>query len=226
MKIGIMGTGIVGRTHAEKLSELGHQVMIGTRDVGRTLAETQTDQMGNQPFSDWFKGHSQVRLGTFAETADFGELIIDVLRGEVVLEVFSSLNADKLAGKVIIDIANALDFSKGMPPTLLTHDGNSLGERLQQLLPRSKVVKTLNTVSAQLQVNPLQLADGDHVVFMSGNDSDAKKAVEQILKSYGWKHVIDLGDITTARGTELMMPIWLRLWGVVGTPIFNYKIMR
>jgi predicted dinucleotide-binding enzyme len=226
MKIGILGTGIVGRSHAEKLLRLGHDIMIGTRDVDKTLAQSVTDQMGNETLTNWLKKNPQIKLGTFLEASEFAELIINVLRGEIVLAVFSTLNADKLVDKVIIDIANDLDFSKGMPPVLLTRDGNSLGERLQELLPKSKIVKSLNTVSAQLQVNPRLLADGDHVVFVSGNDDEAKKVVEQILKSYGWKDIIDLGDITTARGAELMMPIWLRLWGVVGTTMFNYKIVK
>ncbi|NTW22594.1 NAD(P)-binding domain-containing protein [Candidatus Falkowbacteria bacterium] len=226
MKIGIMGTGIVGRSHAEKLTELGHEVMIGTRSVEKTMAEDKPDGMGNVPFRDWHKSNQTVKLGTFDEAARFGEIVYDVLRGEVAVGVFASLDKESLSGKIVVDIANALDFSQGMPPLLLVHDGNSLGEQLQKAIPGAKVVKTLNTVSAQLQTNPMMLNDGDHQVFMSGNDPDAKKSVEAILRSYGWKNILDLGDITTARGTELLMPMWLRLWGALGTPLFNYKIIK
>jgi predicted dinucleotide-binding enzyme len=226
MKIGILGTGTVGRLHAEKLVSLGHNVMLGTRSVEKTLAEKETDAMGNPPLGTWLKEHPRVQLDTFEEACRHGELLIDVLKGEAVLGVFSSIDKKYLDGKVIIDIANVLDFSKGMPPILLTHDGNSLAEQLQKILPDTLIVKTLNTVSAPVQVNPLSLADGDHHAFMSGNDAASKKKVEELLRSYGWKNIIDLGDITTARGTELMLPIWLRLWGALGTASFNYKIVK
>ncbi|NTU98820.1 NAD(P)-binding domain-containing protein [Candidatus Falkowbacteria bacterium] len=226
MKIGIIGTGIVGRSHAEKLISLNHNVMIGTRNVERTLAETKTDSMGNVPFSEWLKDNPTVQLGTFDEAAKFGVVVINALRGEVVLDAFANLNKQNFDNKVLIDISNALDFSKGMPPTLLVRDGNSIGEQLQGILPKAKVVKTLNTITARLQINPLELANGDHHVFISGNDTAGKKTAETILKSYGWKYIIDLGDITTARGTEMMMPMWLRLWGAVGKPMFNYKIIK
>ncbi len=226
MKIGILGTGIVGRTHATKLAELGHEVKMGTRSVEKTLAEDKPDMMGNEPFVAWQNKNSKVKLVSFDQAAEFAEIIFNVIKGEVVLKAFENLNKEHLNNKVIIDLSNALDFSKGMPPLLLTHDGNSIGEQLQQLLPKSKVVKTLNTLSASLQVNPKMLADGNHQIFMSGNDSEAKKLVETILKSYGWQDILDLGDITTARGTELLMPFWLRLWSVLGTTTFNYKIIK
>lgn len=112
-----------------------------------------------------------------------------------------------------------------MPPSLFVSNTDSLGEQVQKVLPNTKVVKTFNTMNAMLQVNPQQLADGDHHIFVSGNDAEAKNTVTELLKSYGWKHIIDLGDITTARGTEMMMPVWLRLWGSLKTPMFNYKIV-
>lgn len=226
MKIGIIGTGIVGRTHAEKLIELKHEVMLGTRSVERTLAEDKPNSTINRSFRDWQTSHPLAKIGTFNQATEFGEIIYNVLRGEIVIDVFSGLKKANLDDKIIIDIANALDFSKGMPPLLLVRDGNSLGEQLQKLLPTTKVVKTLNTVSAPLQINPALLADGDHQIFMSGNSLEAKKMVETILRSYGWKNILDLGDITTARGTEMMMPIWLRLWEALGTPLFNYKIIK
>jgi predicted dinucleotide-binding enzyme len=113
-----------------------------------------------------------------------------------------------------------------MPPTLTLCNTDSLGERIQQALPDVMVVKTLNTMNADLQVDATLLANGDHHAFICGNDEDAKTTVTQLLKdAYGWKHVIDLGDITNARGTEMLLPLWVRLWGALKTPMFNFKIV-
>ena len=123
-------------------------------------------------------------------------------------------------------MANPLDFSKGMPPTLSVCNDDSLGERIQRAFPEAKVVKTLNTLTAALMVNPVQLAGGDHHLFLSGNDKDAKEKAVELLKTFGWKNFIDLGDITTARGSEMVLALWIRLWGSLQTPMFNYKIVR
>ncbi len=224
MKVAVLGTGMVGRAHAAKLVELGHDVTIGTNDVAKTLAETKPGQMGNPPFSEWQKANPKVKLATFADAVKDTDMILEALHGAIVVEVLKTLESD-LVGKVLIDIANPLDFSKGMPPSLFVSNTDSLGEQVQKALPKTKVVKTFNTMNAMLQVNPQQLANGEHHIFVSGNDTDAKNTVTELLKSYGWKHIIDLGDITTARGTEMMMPVWLRLWGSLKTPMFNYKIV-
>lgn len=225
MKIGVLGTGIVGRTHAAKLASIGNEVVIGTRDVKKTLAETKTDSMGNGPFKDWQKQNPKVKLVTFEEACSNGELLINALKGEVCLNTLKGLK-QRLAGKTLIDLSNPLDFSKGMPPTLFVSNTDSLGEQIQRELPKSKVVKTLNTLNAFLQVDPMLLADGDHHIFVSGNDAAAKATVTGFLKkSYGWKNVVDLGDISTARGTEMILPLWLRLWGALQNPMFNIKIV-
>lgn len=225
MKIGVLGAGMVGRAHAAKLIELGHEIVIGTKDVAKTMTEDKPDAMGNPPFNVWHKDNNKVTLATFEEAAKHGEIIFEALHGAVAVEVLKTFEAD-LAGKILIDIANPLDFSKGMPPSLFVSNIDSLGEQIQKALPETKVVKTFNTINAMLQVNPQMLANGDHHIFMSGNDADAKVKVTEILKSYGWKNIIDLGDITTARGTEMLMPMWLRLWGTLKTPMFNYKIVK
>ncbi|MFN7990571.1 MAG: NAD(P)-binding domain-containing protein [Candidatus Micrarchaeia archaeon] len=225
MKIGILGTGMVGQAHAEKLSALGYSVMVGTRDPKKTAANQKPDGMGNPPFSEWHKKHPGVMLGTFEQAAAHGEVIINATQGEHSVEALKLAGAENLDGKVLIDISNALDFSKGMPPSLLFCNTDSLGERIQREFPKAKVVKTLNTVTAPLQVDPVKVAGGDHHVFLSGNDAAAKEKAASLLRSYGWKNIVDLGDITTARGTEMLMPMWLRLWGALKTPMFNYKIM-
>jgi predicted dinucleotide-binding enzyme len=227
MKIGIIGTGMVGQTLGAKLAELGHAVMIGTRDVARTLARTEPDAMGNPPYGAWAKQHPRIKLGTFAEAAAHGEVVINAASGGASIEALKMAGEANLRGKILMDVANPLDFSKGMPPTLSVCNSDSLGEQIQRAFPQAKVVKTLNTVNASLMVNPRALADGNHDLFVSGNDAEAKTQVAQYLKTwFGWKHVIDLGDITTARGAEMLLPIWLRLWGVFKTPTFNYKIVK
>jgi predicted dinucleotide-binding enzyme len=226
MNIGILATGVVGRSHAAKLSTLGHQVVIGTRDVAKKLAEDKTDAMGNPPFSVWQKELPGVKLVTFTEAAAHGEVVINALHGQAAVEVLKTL-APSLEGKILLDITNPLDFSKGMPPSLFVSNTDSLGEQIQRALPGTKVVKTLNTTNALVQVDPGQLAGGDHHAFVSGNDAAAKARVIQFLKEwYGWKNIIDLGDITTARGVEMILPLWARLWGALQTPFFNIKIVR
>jgi len=144
----------------------------------------------------------------------------------VSIAVLEAAGRENLAGRILLDIANPLDSSKGFPPTLFVKDTDSLGEQIQAAFDELKVVKALNTLTAALMVNPKAIADGDHSVFVSGNDAEAKKTVIGLLESFGHTDVIDLGDITTARGSEMVLPIWLRLMGVLNTPMFNFKIVR
>ncbi|MEU1839510.1 NADPH-dependent F420 reductase [Micromonospora chersina] len=226
MKIAVLGTGMVGQALAGRLAELGHEVTVGTRDVAATLARTTPDGMGNPPYAAWAAEHPQVRLTPFADAAAGAELLVNATSGNVSIAALQAAGADNLAGKILIDIANPLDFSKGFPPTLFVKDTDSLGEQIQAAFPQLRVVKTLNTLTAALMVNPMALADGDHSVFVSGNDAEAKKTVTGLLESFGHADVIDLGDITTARGTEMLLPVWLRLMGALNTPMFNFKIVR
>jgi predicted dinucleotide-binding enzyme len=224
MRFAVLGTGMVGRAIAGRLDELGHDVTIGTRDPEATLARTETDGMGNPPYAAWAGEHPGARLGTFADAAAVADVVVNATNGSVSLEVLSLAGADNLAGKVLLDIANPLDFSQGMPPTLFVKDTDSLGEQLQRAFPQARVVKTLNTLNAHLMVRPDQLPDSS--VFVSGDDADAKATVSILLKEFGHADVIDLGDISTARGTEMLLPVWLRLMGALGTPMFNFKIVR
>ena len=226
MKIAIIGTGMVGQALAAQFSELGHQVTVGTRNVAATLAKTEADGMGNPPFSAWIKGHTSVVLKTFAEAASQAELVVNATSGHGSLEALKLAGTENLAGKILMDIANPLDFSQGMPPFLFVANQDSLGEQIQKTFPEAKVVKTLNIVTAALMVNPGMAAGGDHSMFVSGNDAQAKATVISILKDFGWKDIIDLGDITNARGTEMLLPIWIRTWGAIGTPFFGFKIAR
>jgi 8-hydroxy-5-deazaflavin:NADPH oxidoreductase len=230
MKIAIIGTGIVGKTIASKLVELNHDVMMGTRNVSDKLAGTATDNYGNPPFGEWIKTNSKVKLGSFAEAAAFGELVVNATNGSNSLTALIMAGTKNLAGKVLIDIANPLDFSNGMPPSLLTglNNTNSLAEEIQKTFPDTMVIKTLNTMWCGLMVNPKLVGNGDHINFISGNNSEAKNKVIKILNQFGWldKNILDIGDITGARATESLLPIWLRVNGVVKSGAFNFKIVR
>jgi predicted dinucleotide-binding enzyme len=230
MKIAVIGTGAVGKTIASKLVELKHDVMIGTRTVSDKLTSTAQDIYGNPPFSEWLKSNSKVRIGSFAEAAGFGDLVVNATNGGNSVTALILAGAKNLTGKVLIDIANPLDFSNGMPPSLLPglNNTNSLGEEIQKTFPDSLVVKTLNTMWCGLMINPGLIGKGDHVNFISGNSEKAKTKVKTLLNELGWpdKNIIDLGDITGARGTEALLPLWLRVNGVIKTGAFNFRIVR
>jgi hypothetical protein len=229
MKIAIIGTGTVGQTFASRLITLGHDVMIGTRNVSEKLASTARDGYDNPPFSEWYEQNKSVKLGTFAESAAFGEIILNVTQGANSINALKQADAKNLKGKILVDIANPLDFSKGMPPGLIPDlsNTNSLGEEIQKTFPGTKVVKTLNTMWCGLMVNPVMVGGGDHTNFICGNDTDAKNKVKSLLIEFGWKseNILDLGDISSARGTEAVLPIWLRIWGATQNGAFNFKVV-
>jgi 8-hydroxy-5-deazaflavin:NADPH oxidoreductase len=226
MKIAVLGTGMVGQALAGRLAELGHQVTVGTRDVAGTMARTEPDAMGNPPYREWAQGQPQVTLATFAEAAASAELIVNATNGSASISALEAAGRDTLAGKILVDVANPLDFSRGFPPTLFVKDTDSLAEQIQAAFPDVKVIKALNTMNAHLMVHPRQLAGGDHTVFVSGDDAGAKKTVTTLLESFGHTDVLDLGDLSSARGSEMLLPVWTRLFGALGTPMFQFKIVR
>jgi 8-hydroxy-5-deazaflavin:NADPH oxidoreductase len=222
MKVAIIGSGIVGQTLGKKLVELGHDVVLGTRDANK-LDEAK-GWAGS--LSDWLTAvGTKATVATFAAAAAQGEIVINATHGMASLAALQTAGAENLQGKILIDVANELDFSQGMPPKSLAADTTSLGEKIQAAFPNTKVVKTLNTMNCAVMVNPKQIADGNHTVFVSGNDADAKVKVTELLQSFGWTDIFDLGDITSARGTEMMMPIWLRAFGKLGNVPYNFKIV-
>lgn len=226
MNIAILGTGSVGQTIGAKLAELGHTVMIGTRSVRETLARTQPDQYGNPPFKDWLAQHPAIRLGSYTEAAAHGEVVFNCTAGTGSLDALHAAGSENLNGKILLDLANPLDFSRGMPPSLSVVNTDSLGEQIQRAFPEIRVVKTLNTVTTALMVNPGLLPEAT-AVFVSGNDPAARAQVSAWLREwFGWQDVIDLGDMTSARGVEMALPAWLALFGKFGTPMFNFKIVR
>ncbi len=215
-KIGIFGTGMVGNTIGSKLIQLGYQVKMGSRSANNEKAAAWAAQNG-----------PNASTGTFSDAADFGEIIFNCTKGDASPEVFRLAGADRLNGKPVIDISNPLDFSKGMPPSLMPDYSNtySMGEELQKLAPGAHIVKTLNIVNCEVMVDAKR-SGGDPTMFVSGNDAGAKQEVTDILRQFGWNDVIDLGDITTARGTEMLLPIWLRTWMATGNGHFAFKIVR
>ena len=219
MKIAVLGTGSVGQAFATRLSGLGHDVTLGTRDVAKT----------SEKLADYLSKNPTVKLATFADAAAICDMALNVSKGENSLDVIAQAGEKKLANKILIDISNPLDFSHGMPPGLIPALSNftSLGEEIQKKIPASFVVKTLNTMWNGLMINPAQLNNGDHVNYICGNDEAAKTKVKSFLNELGWKNesIVDLGDLSSARATEATLPIWLRVYGVKKTGAFNFKII-
>jgi hypothetical protein len=199
MRIGMLGTGVVGQTLAKKLTELGHDVKIGSRDPARS----------------------------FADAAAHGELVFNATAGTASLDALRMAGADNLAGKVLVDVANALDASHGVPPTLSVCNTDSLAEQIQHEFPDARVVKTLNTMNADVMADP-GLVPGPHNVFLAGDDDAAKDEVRALLESFGWPatQVLDLGGLDAARGMEMYLPLWLRLFQAAGTAHINIALMR
>lgn len=215
MRIGILGTGVVGKTLATKLTKLGNDVHMGSRKSGGDKATAWVKEAG---------GNSAE--GTFADAAAHGDIVFNCTSGIASLEALNAAGPQNLGGKTIVDVANPLDFSKGMPPTLSVCNTDSLGEQIQRAFPTANVVKALNTVTANVMVDPSTIS-GVHTMFVSGNDQKAKSEVISILKTgFGWKEVMDLGDISCARGQEMYMALWLRFYGKMQTPNFNIFVAR
>ncbi len=215
MTIAVLGTGEVGRTIATKLVSLGHEVVMGSRSSSNEKAEA------------WVKGSGGSAChATFAEAAaSAGELVFSCTLGSASLDALRAAGERNLAAKILVDISNPLDFSRGTPSLLYAGD-DSLGERIQKAFPRTRVVKTLNTVTAEVMVDPGAVA-GEHDAFMCGNDPEAKEQVSTILREwFGWKSVVDLGDITASRAVEAYLLLWLRLYGALGTASFNIRVAR
>lgn len=215
MKIGVFGTGDVGKAIATRLVGLGHEVKMGSRARGNEKAAAWVKETG-----------ARASEGTFADAAEFGQMLFNCTKGEHSLDVLDQAGAANLAGKILVDVSNPLDFEKGFPPSLSVCNDDSLGEQIQRAHPALKVVKALNTMWNGLMVQPRMLPDTHHT-FLSGNDADAKNAVRGVLESFGWRadEVLDLGDITTARGTEMYLPLWARVYGATQNGAFNIKIV-
>jgi predicted dinucleotide-binding enzyme len=217
MRIAVLGSGMVGNAIATKLVQLGHQIMMGSRTANSDAGQAWLRSVGGK-----------AQLGTFAEAAAFGEMVFDCTNGANSLAALRQAGPANLRGKILVHVGNPLDTSKGMPPSLTVCNTDSLGEQVQREFPEVLVVKALNTVNCEIMIAPTRVP-GDHDLFICGNDAAAKREVaNRFSEWFGWKpgNIIDLGDITNARGTEMFLALWVRLWGVLGTPHFNIHVVR
>ena len=216
MQFGVLGTGIVGRTLGSKLVSLGHSVTMGSRQAGNENAVAWAASAG--------EGAAE---GSFADAASSAEIIVNATAGTASLAALEAAGAASLSAKVLVDVANPLDFSGGMPPVLNPCNDDSLAEQIQHAYPDALVVKTLNTVNCDVMADP-SIVPGSHTMFVCGNSVVAKDRVRALLESFGWPSadIMDLGDVTAARGLEMYLPLWLRLWGATGTGHFNFKVVR
>ncbi|MPZ28143.1 MAG: NADP oxidoreductase [Micromonosporaceae bacterium] len=216
MKIGMLGSGRVGRTIASRLVELGHDVVVGARDPDSPRA------------AGWAAEHPAGRAGAFRDAASHGEVVVNATAGTASLAALAVAGSDSLAGKVLVDVANPLDFTRGSGrgPLAVTND-DSLAEQIQRAYPAVRVVKALNTVTADVMVRP-ELLPGPHTLFMAGDEPAAKQVVVGLLGELGWPagDILDLGGIQAARGMEMYLPLWLSMMGALGTTIFNVHLVR
>jgi hypothetical protein len=213
MQIGIIGSGDVGLALARGFTEHGHQVMIGTRDPEKESIQSWLVDAGDAG-----------SVGSFQETADTRDLLVLALKGEVVEEVLSGLDQTQLSGKVVIDVTNPLDFSRGMPPSMFTGLNDSLGERVQRLLPEAKVVKCWNIVPNSLMAHPV-IGGTQPTMMICGNDAPAKEAVTTFLQEFGWEDVVDIGGITEAGYLEALVCLWVRVTTAKGTWKVAFKVI-
>ncbi len=223
MRIGVLGTGMVGRALAEGFTRTGNDVSMGTRDVHLTMTRELEVPPGSM--AEWFAQNPSVALADFGSVAGSSEVVVNATSGAATLAVLAEAGVVNLTGKVLIDVANPLDFSAGFPPTLAVSNTDSLAEQVQRAFPDVRVVKTLNTLTATLMINPGQLPEPT-TVFLSGNDAGAKTVVDGLLRELGWIDIVDLGNISTARGPEMWLPLWLGTMRAVGGPAFNLRIVR
>lgn len=213
MKITVLGTGGGGRAHAAKLSELGHEVFVGTRDPKTTLARNEPDIMGNAPYGQWLTQHPGITLLPFADAAATADhLVINGIDGRNALAALTAIGGH-LAGKTLIDYAVPFIYNPqvehpwptpwGTMPKLDPCDTDSLAEQIQRALPATKVVKSFVTQEQTTVVNPKAIGGGDHTMFLAGDHADAKQQVTDLLTSYGWSDILDLGPLVCARGMEM-----------------------
>ncbi|MFI6999301.1 NADPH-dependent F420 reductase [Nocardia sp. NPDC050175] len=234
MKIAILGTGAGARCHADKLTSLGHEVTVGTRDPQTTLARTETDPMGTAPFAEFLSGRKGLTLLPFAEATAGAELIINGIDGANAVAALTAIGNDVLAGKVLIDYAVPYRYNPDIPrpwptpwgvmPALDPVDSDSLSEQIQRALPDAKVVKAFVTQEQETVVDPAEFG-GDHTIFVAGDHPEAKQAATDLLRSYGWTDILDLGALYAARGMEMYAHMHCAIGLALGGR-FGVKVIR
>lgn len=223
MQIGILGTGTVGRALAEGFVRTDHDVFVGTRDVHATTVRPSTG--GAPSMAEWLAANPRVALVDLSSAAESADVVVNATSGGACLVALEAAGAPNLAGKPLVDAANPLDFSAGFPPTLTVKDTDSLAEQVQRAFPEARVVKALNTLTAALMTRP-DLLPEPTTLPIAGDDAQAKSVVAGLLAEFGWRDILDLGGLSSARGMEMWLPLWLRTMTALGTPMFNLRIVR
>ncbi len=196
MKVGILGTGDVGKAIAKGLLALGHEVMIGARSAGSEKATAVAAELG-----------AKAVAGSFAEAAAYGEVVVLATLGSVNEQVIAATGADNLTGKVVLDTTNPLDFTKGFPPSLLQPKEGSGAQAIQALAPGARVLKVFKPVRNALMFRP-ELQGGAPTMFLCGNDEVAKATAAEIVTAFGWEP-IDVGTLAAAHWLEAMCMVWV-----------------
>lgn len=228
MRIAVLGTGMVGRALAGRCVDLDHHVAMGTRDPDATRRRDSTGHDGVRT-GDWLQERPVVELRAFGDLGDDLDLIVNATEGLASIDALGAIGDDRLAGRVILDVGNRLSYDVAQGPAVLaTATEESLAERIQAAFPDTRVVKSLNTMTAALMVEPTRVADGAHTVFVSGDDAGAKELVSDLLRSFGWGDIVDLGPLRTARATEMLLPLWLATMSALQLPphAFQFRIVR
>lgn len=212
-RVGVLGSGEVGRRLAAGFASRGHEVMIGSRDPDKP------------ELRDWLSDDGAgITAGTFAETAAHGELLALAVLGDAAEGAIADAGAGNFSGKVVIDAMNPLDFSRGFPPKLSISGEDSLGERVQRALPDAKVVKAFNTIGNPYFVDP-SFSEGSPTMLIAGDDEGAKHTVEDLLADFGWSDVLDIGGIESSRELEAICIAWVKIGGIRGAWDHGFKLL-
>jgi predicted dinucleotide-binding enzyme len=212
-RVGVLGTGEVGRRLAAGLSSRGHEVMVGSRDPDKP------------ELREWLAGDGAgIQAGTFGQAAAHGELLVLAVFGDAAEEVIADAGTENFRGKVVIDAMNPLDFSGGFPPKLSISGEDSLGERVQRALPDASVVKAFNTIGNPYFVDP-RFSEGSPTMLIAGDDEGAKRTVCDLLLDFGWSDVIDIGGIEGSRELEAICIAWVKIGGVRGAWDHGFKLL-
>jgi predicted dinucleotide-binding enzyme len=212
-RVGVLGSGEVGRRLAAGFRSRGHDVMIGSRDPSKP------------ELREWVSGDGAgVEPGTFAQAAEHGELLALAVLGDAADEAIADARPGNFTGKVVIDAMNPLDFSGGFPPKLSISGEDSLGERVQRSLPGARVVKAFNTIGNAYFVDP-KFGDGEPTMLIAGDDEGAKRTVRDVLADFGWLDTVDIGDIEGSRELEAICIAWVKIGGARGGWDHGFKLL-
>jgi predicted dinucleotide-binding enzyme len=214
MKVGILGTGDVGRAIGKGFITLGHEVKLAGREAANPKAVAWVKEMG-----------PKASTGTFADAASFGDLVVLCTLGTAYESVLAAAGPERLAGKVLIDTTNPLDFSKGRPPRLAVGHTDSGGEQVQRTVPGARVVKAFNIVGNPSMFRP-DFPGGPPDMLICGNDAEAKKTVTTVLHDFGWPNVVDFGGIESSRYLESLCITWVLYGAATGGWNHALKFLR